>query len=103
VGGGTASATATIGNNIPCARRSAAVAFFTRMDVVVRWQRGGCGDNGSGNVLVLAVRRAGVGQRNESRRGEEETQQSINGCSQQWNIRSTKQDDIDGASKVVPP
>jgi hypothetical protein len=32
-GGGTASATAAIGNNVPRASRSAAVAFFARIDV----------------------------------------------------------------------
>ena len=33
VGGGTASATAAVGNDIPRASRSAAAAFFARMDV----------------------------------------------------------------------
>ena len=32
-GGGTASATAAVGNDVPRASRSAAVAFFARMDV----------------------------------------------------------------------
>jgi hypothetical protein len=32
-GGGTASATAAVGNNVPRASRSAAAAFFARMDV----------------------------------------------------------------------
>jgi len=47
-------------NNNPRARRGAtavanAVAFFVRMDVFVCWRGGGCGDNGGGDVLVLAA------------------------------------------------
>jgi hypothetical protein len=37
VGGGTASIMAAVGNNIPCASRSAAEAFFARMEVVTWW------------------------------------------------------------------
>ena len=32
----------------------------------------GCGDNGGGNVVALAVTRAGIGQRDKSGQGEEE-------------------------------
>ncbi len=75
VGGGMASATAAVGNDVPHASRSAAAAFFAWMDVVVQWQGGGCrgdsGDDGSGNVIVLAAI-AGIGWHNESRWGEEE-------------------------------
>ncbi len=62
------------GNNIPCTSRSATAAFFARMEVVMRWQGGGCGnkgnENGGGDVVELAFMRAGVGRRNESRQGE---------------------------------
>ena len=53
-GGGTSSATAAIINNVPCASRSAAVAFFARMDVRACGAKeevaamGGSGDNGGG-------------------------------------------------------
>ena len=54
-----ASATATFGNNVPRASRSAAAAFFARMDV---WACGG--DNGGGgDVFALAATRADVGRR----------------------------------------
>ena len=64
VGAGTASAIATIENNVPSANKSAAVAFFARMDAVVWWWGGGCCNNGSnsngGNIVVLAATRAGI-------------------------------------------
>ena len=42
-GGGTASATAAVGNDVPCASRSAAAAFFARMDVRrQRWRGRRC-------------------------------------------------------------
>jgi hypothetical protein len=63
-----ASAKTSIGNNIPYARKSAAVVFFAWMDIVMRWQGGGCstdgGNNGSGNVVALAAM-ADVGQYDE--------------------------------------
>ena len=72
-GGGTASATAVVGNDIPSANKSAAVAFFARMDTVM-WQWGGgcCNDgrnNGGGNVVALAVTRAGISPCKESEGG----------------------------------
>ncbi len=54
VGGSTSSATAAVVNDNPCTSRSAAAAFFTRMDI---WgsgaeeevaATGGSGDNGGG-------------------------------------------------------
>ncbi len=77
-GGGTASIMAVVGNNVPCANRSATTAFFPRMEVFVRQQGGGFGDKGNkdggndggGDVYELAVTRAGVGRHNESGRGE---------------------------------
>ncbi len=67
-------------NNVPCTRRGAMamannVAFFLRMDTFVCWQRGRCGNNGGGDVLVLAAARAGSGRLGESRWGEEEDAQ----------------------------
>ncbi len=59
-GGGTASATAAVGNNVPRASRSAVAAFFARMDV---WACGG-NDGGGGDVVALAATRADVGRRN---------------------------------------
>ena len=54
-----ASATAAVGNNVPRASRSAATAFFARMDV---WACGG-DDGGGGDVVVMAATRADVGRR----------------------------------------
>ncbi len=73
-GGGKAFIMVAIVNDIPCASRSAAVVFFARMEVVMRWQGGGCvdegNDNGGGDVVKLAVTRAGFGRRDENGRGE---------------------------------
>ncbi len=74
-GGDKAFIMAAVGNDIPCASRSAAVVFFARrMEVVMRRQGGGCIDEGNndggGDVLELAVTKAGFGRRDESRRGE---------------------------------
>jgi hypothetical protein len=67
-----ASTTAATQNNVPCARKCDMAVFFARMDVVVRWQGGGCGDNGSDNdgidVILLAAT-AGVGRLDESGQG----------------------------------
>ena len=67
---GTAFITATIRNNIPCTSRSVAVAFFARMEAVMRQQGGGCvnegNNNGGRDVIKLAVTRAGIGWRDES-------------------------------------
>jgi len=48
-----------------------AVAFFARMDTFVRWRGGGCGDNGGGDVLVLAAckSRQWTAQREQDWRG----------------------------------
>jgi hypothetical protein len=63
-GGEMASIIAAIGNNVPCTSRSAVAGFFARMKVVVRWQGGGCNDEGNsndgGDVVKLAATRAGV-------------------------------------------
>jgi len=32
-----------------------AVAFFAKMDAFVRWQGGGCDNNGGGDILALAA------------------------------------------------
>ncbi len=73
--GGTAFVTAALQNSVPCASRSAAVAFFAQMDIVVQWQGGGCGYDGSidggGNVVML-TENAGFGWHNESGQGGEE-------------------------------
>jgi hypothetical protein len=65
---------AAVGNDIPCASRSAAAVFFARMEVVMRRRGGGCvdegNDDGGGDVVELAVTRAGFGRRDESGRGE---------------------------------
>ena len=65
-------------DNIPCARRGAMAVlwqtpfFLARMDTIVCWQGGGCGNNGGSNVLVLTVAIAGSGQLKESGWEEEE-------------------------------
>ena len=64
LGGGTASTMAAVGNDVPSTNRSAAVAFFARMDTVMwRWGDGCCNDskkdNGC-NVVALAATRAGI-------------------------------------------
>ncbi len=48
------------------------LAFFTMIGALVHWQGGGCGNNGGGNVLVLAAAREGSGQLEERGRGEKE-------------------------------
>ena len=50
---------AAAGNNVPRASRSAAAAFFVRMDV---WACGG-DDGGGGDVVALAATGADVGRR----------------------------------------
>ncbi len=50
------------------------LAFFARMGAFVCWQGGGYGNNGGGNVLVLAAARAGIGRLEECVRGEKRTQ-----------------------------
>ncbi len=51
------------------------MAFFARMDIVMRRQGGGCSNNGgnegNGNVPALAAM-VGIRQHNERRQGEEE-------------------------------
>ncbi len=73
-GGGKAFIMAAIGNYIPCASRSTAAVFFARMEVVMRRQGRGCIDEGNndggGDVVKLAVTRAGFGWHDESGRGE---------------------------------
>jgi hypothetical protein len=72
-GGGTASAMDAIRNDAPRTSRSAVMAYFARMEVVV-WQQGG-GNKGNDNgedVITLAVTRAGIGCCNESGWGEVE-------------------------------
>jgi hypothetical protein len=46
--------------------------FFTRIGAFIRWQGGGCGNNGGSDVLALAAARAGSGRIKESGRGEKE-------------------------------
>jgi hypothetical protein len=60
-GGGTASAMAAVGNNVPRASRSAAAAFFARMDV---WACGG--DDGGYESRCWTARLEGGGGRRAS-------------------------------------
>jgi hypothetical protein len=60
----------------PLHQQSAAAVFFARMEIVLQQQGGDCGnkgddnggDNDSGDVVDLAVSRAGLGPRNQSMR-----------------------------------
>ena len=54
-------------NNVPRTSRRAAAAFFARMDIVMRWRGGGCGNDGGGNVMALAATRArGQGEEDDA-------------------------------------
>ena len=70
-GGGTSSAKAAIVNDVPRASRSAASAYFARMDVrraPPRWRlrRRAAATAGGGNDVALVAARAGVGRSDES-------------------------------------
>ena len=71
VGGGMSSATAAVVNDVPRASRSAASAYFARMDVrraPPRWRlrRRAAATAGGGNDVALVAARAGVGRSDES-------------------------------------
>jgi hypothetical protein len=70
VGGGMSSATAAVVNDVPRASRSAASAYFARMDVrrapPWRLRRRAAATAGGGNDVALVAARAGVGRSDES-------------------------------------
>ena len=76
-----------VGNGIPLASRSAVVAFFARMDIVVWWRGVGYGDDdcdgddddGDDDVISPAAKRAGVGRRNDESGGRNVLGQEVGG------------------------
>jgi hypothetical protein len=77
----------------PCASRcdaatGNAMALFARMNGFIFWKGGDCSNNGGGNVLKLAVVRAGSRWLDKSRRGGRRTRRQGSGIVAAWGMGS---------------